>query len=175
MGSMCSSQPLVMETEADPKRLVTQFSKLTSLKKQFEFICQLGNGAFGKVRLYRDIYFKDMLYAIKTLKKEGIPKAQYDLLIAEVKILSELDHPNIVKYYGTFEDGLYLHIVMEYLKGDDLTKIITLKDYNDLDERDMCQIIHQLLKAVLFIHNKNIVHRDIKPENILFGKKNCFE
>ena len=83
---MCSSQPLVMETEADPKRLVTQFSKLTSLKKQFEFICQLGNGAFGKVRLYRDIYFKDMLYAIKTLKKEGIPKAQYDLLIAEVKI-----------------------------------------------------------------------------------------
>ena len=171
MGSMCSSQPLVMETEADPKRLVTQFSKLTSLKKQFEFICQLGNGAFGKVRLYRDIYFKDMLYAIKTLKKEGIPKAQYDLLIAEVKILSELDHPNIVKYYGTFEDGLYLHIVMEYLKGDDLTKIITLKDYNDLDERDMCQIIHQLLKAVLFIHNKNIVHRDIKPENILFGKK----
>ena len=53
---MCSNKPIVIETEADPKHLVTKFSKLTSLKKQFEFICQLGNGAFGKVRLYRDIY-----------------------------------------------------------------------------------------------------------------------
>ena len=171
MGSMCSNKPIVIETEADPKHLVTKFSKLTSLKKQFEFICQLGNGAFGKVRLYRDIYYKDMLYAIKTLKKEGIPKVLYNCLIAEVKILSELDHPNIVKYYGTFEDAYYLHIVMEYLKGDNLNKIITLKDYNELDEQEMAQIIHQLLKALLFIHNKNIVHRDIKPENIVFGKK----
>ena len=168
---MCSNKPIVIETEADPKHLVTKFSKLTSLKKQFEFICQLGNGAFGKVRLYRDIYYKDMLYAIKTLKKEGIPKVLYNCLIAEVKILSELDHPNIVKYYGTFEDAYYLHIVMEYLKGDNLNKIITLKDYNELDEQEMAQIIHQLLKALLFIHNKNIVHRDIKPENIVFGKK----
>ena len=171
MGSMCSNKPIVIETEADPKHLVTKFSKLTSLKKQFEFICQLGNGAFGKVRLYRDIYYKDMLYAIKTLKKEGIPKVLYNCLIAEVKILSELDHPNIVKYYGTFEDAYYLHIVMEYLKGDNLNKIITLRDYNELDEQEMAQIIHQLLKALLFIHNKNIVHRDIKPENIVFGKK----
>lgn len=171
MGSICSNKPIVIETEADPKHLVTKFSKLTSLKKQFEFICQLGNGAFGKVRLYRDIYYKDMLYAIKTLKKEGIPKVLYNCLIAEVKILSELDHPNIVKYYGTFEDAYYLHIVMEYLKGDNLNKIITLKDYNELDEQEMAQIIHQLLKALLFIHNKNIVHRDIKPENIVFGKK----
>ena len=168
---MCSNKPIVIETEADPKHLVTKFSKLTSLKKKFEFICQLGNGAFGKVRLYRDIYYKDMLYAIKTLKKEGIPKVLYNCLIAEVKILSELDHPNIVKYYGTFEDAYYLHIVMEYLKGDNLNKIITLKDYNELDEQEMAQIIHQLLKALLFIHNKNIVHRDIKPENIVFGKK----
>ena len=168
---MCSNKPIVIETEADPKHLVTKFSKLTSLKKKFEFICQLGNGAFGKVRLYRDIYYKDMLYAIKTLKKEGIPKVLYNCLIAEVKILSELDHPNIVEYYGTFEDAYYLHIVMEYLKGDNLNKIITLKDYNELDEQEMAQIIHQLLKALLFIHNKNIVHRDIKPENIVFGKK----
>lgn len=171
MGSICSNKPIVIEAEADPQKLVTKFSKLTSLKKQFEFICQLGNGAFGKVRLYRDIYYKDMLYAIKTLKKEGIPKLMYNCLIAEVKILSELDHPNIVKYYGTFEDAYYLHIVMEYLKGDNLNKIITLKDYNELDEKEMCLIIHQLLKALLFIHNKNIVHRDIKPENIVFGKK----
>ena len=103
MGNLCSNRPLVLETQADPSKLVTQFSKLTSLKEKFEFISQIGNGAFVKVRLYRDIYYKNMLYAIKTLKKEGIPQELYTCLKAEVQILSELDHPNIVKYYGTFE------------------------------------------------------------------------
>ena len=64
---------------------------------------------------------------------------------------------------------------MEYLKGHDLSKIISLKDYNDFNENQMGQIIHQLLKALSFIHSNNIIHRDIKPENILFSdKRNIF-
>ena len=90
---------------------------------------------------------------------------------SEVDILSNLDHPNIVKYFGTFEDEFFIHIVMEYLKGHDLDRIISLKNYTGLDEKNMCQIIQQLLKALAFIHSKNIIHRDIKPENILFSNK----
>jgi calcium-dependent protein kinase len=88
-----------------------------------------------------------------------------------VNILSNLDHPNIVKYFGVFEDDYYVHIVMEYLKGYDLYKIISLKKYTGFDEKDMCEIIQQLLKALSFIHSQNIIHRDIKPENILFANK----
>ena len=131
----------------------------------------LGHGTFGKVRLYRDRNYKDLLFAIKTLKKEGIPPYQFKLLKSEVEILSDLDHPNIVKYYGTFEDDYYIHILMEYLKGQDLNKIIALKKYTGFEEKDMANIIEQLLKALSFIHSKNIVHRDIKPENILFSNK----
>ena len=146
-------------------------SKNTDVRKNYEFISMLGNGSYGKVRLYRDRNYKDLLFAIKTLKKEGIPQYQFNLIKSEVNILSNLDHPNIVKYFGVFEDDWYIHIVMEYLKGFDLYKIITLKKYTGFDEKDMCEIIQQLLKALSFIHSQNIIHRDIKPENILFANK----
>ena len=156
------------------KRRVTE-SKNKDIRKNYEFISMLGNGTFGKVRLYRDKNYKELLFAIKTLKKEGISSYQFNLLKREVDILSNMDHPYIVKYFGIFEDEHFIHIVMEYLKGHDLSKIISLKDYNDFNENQMGQIIHQLLKALSFIHSKNIIHRDIKPENILFSdKKNIF-
>ena len=134
----------------------------------------LGNGAFGKVRLYRNKNDKSLLYAIKTLKKKNIPYYEFKLIKTEVDILSELDHPNIVNYFGTFEDEFYIHIIMEYLKGDNLFKVISVKNYTGFDEQDMSNIIFQLVKALFFIHNKNIVHRDIKPENILFSDKKDF-
>ena len=156
------------------KRRVTE-SKNKDIRKNYEFISMLGNGTFGKVRLYRDKNYKELLFAIKTLKKEGISSYQFNLLKREVDILSNMDHPYIVKYFGIFEDDHFIHIVMEYLKGHDLSKIISLKDYNDFNENQMGQIIHQLLKALSFIHSKNIIHRDIKPENILFSdKRNIF-
>ena len=156
------------------KRRVTE-SKNKDIRKNYEFISILGNGTFGKVRLYRDKNYKELLFAIKTLKKEGISSYQFNSLKREVDILSNMDHPYIVKYFGIFEDEHFIHIVMEYLKGHDLSKIISLKDYNDFNENQMGQIIHQLLKALSFIHSKNIIHRDIKPENILFSdKRNIF-
>ena len=155
------------------KRRVSE-SKNFDIRKNYEFISILGNGAFGKVRLYRDKHNKDLLFAIKTLKKEGISSYEFILLKNEINILSNLDHPNIVKYFGVYEDDYYVHIVMEYLKGYDLYKIIALKNYHDFDEKDMCEIIYQLLKALSFIHSQNIIHRDIKPENMIFANKKDF-
>ena len=166
----CSNANDDLEIKRAAKRRVTQ-SKNKDIRKSYEFISMLGTGTFGKVRLYRDKNYKELLFAIKTLKKEGIPQYQFNLLKSEVNILSNLDHPNIVKYFGTFEDEFFIHIVMEYLKGHDLDKIISLKNYTGFDEKNMCQIIQQLLKALAFIHSKNIIHRDIKPENVLFSNK----
>ena len=172
MGCGTSNETKEKEVEKQKKQ-VSQFSNY-NIKKNFEFISMLGNGAFGKVRLYRDKNYKELLFAIKTMKKKGIDKTSFQLLKSEVKILSELDHPNIVKYFGTFEDEYYIHILMEFLRGYDLYKIISLKDYTGIDEKDMSNIIYYLLKALLFIHSKNIVHRDLKPENILFSNKDDY-
>ena len=173
MGCIVSSSNSKGIISVNPEKIKKRVIQPTNtdIRKNYEFISMLGHGQFGKVRLYRDRNYKDLLFAIKTLKKEGIPPCQFDLLKSEVSILSDLDHPNIVKYFGTFEDDFYIHILMEYLKGHDLNKIISLKKYTGFDEKDMAKIIEQLLKALAFIHSKKIIHRDIKPENILFSNK----
>ena len=173
MGCVVSSSNnkgiINIDEEKLKKRVIQQTN--SDIRKNYEFISMLGHGQFGKVRLYRDKNNKDLLFAIKTLKKKGISAFKFNLLKSEVSILSDLDHPNIVKYFGTFEDDYYIHILMEYLKGYDLDKIINLKKYTGFSEKDMARIIEQLLKALAFIHSKQIVHRDIKPENILFSNK----
>ena len=166
----CSHSDVQEQGKGKIKRKVSIYSG-GDVKQNYELIYVLGTGAFGKVRLYRDRTNNELLYAIKTLKKEGITKTQYELIQSEISILSKLDHPNIVKYFGTFEDDFYLHIMMEYLNGHDLFKIITLKDYTKIEEKDMSQITYKIFKTLIFLHTKKIVHRDIKPENLLFSNK----
>ena len=179
MGNCCTKQDVI---EIDSARstqgssshrnssiLFEKFSKQTDYKKKYEYIQMLGSGSFGKVRLYVDRQCKTLRYAIKTLKKDFLNKHMIDSIEREVDILRSLDHPNIVKYFETYEDDHFIHIVMEYIPGDNLFKVITNKKYFKFTEKEICQIMTCLLKAVLFLHHNNIVHRDIKPENILFS------
>lgn len=151
------------------------FSKQDDYKKKYEYISILGNGGFGKVRLYRDREAKELKFAIKTIKKDLLNAHNIKSLIEEVKILRNLDHPNIVKYFETYEDDAYIHIVMEYIPGDNLFKIVTNRKYYHFKEADASEIMKCLLKAVMFLHKMNIVHRDIKPDNILFSLPGNYE
>ena len=79
----------------------------------------LGTGAFGKVFLSQSIHNPDMFVAIKVLDKQ---KMQFNMQMVkdEMAILQRLDHPNIVKYYETYNDKSYIYLVQEYIKGKQL-------------------------------------------------------
>lgn len=172
MGGACVKRPNV-KINKKPNEL-DRLTKSVNIRERYEPISLLGNGAFGKVRLFRSKTSKDLRFAIKTIKKENMPKELFNFLIDEVKIIAKMDHPNIVKYYETYEDENYVHIVMEYLQGEDLFKLILAKKNDNFSEKDIADIISCLMKAVAYIHNQKIVHRDIKPENILFSKTNNY-
>jgi calcium-dependent protein kinase len=176
MGSCCTKRDNMTITSRRSSNaskrgsiLLEKYSRVADFKKKYEYISILGNGGFGKVRLYRDRGIKEMKFAIKTLKKDFLNPHNIQSLKTEVIILKELDHPNIVKYFETYEDDYYLNIVMEYIPGENLFKVITNRKYNKFCEKDAAEILTCLFKAILFLHKNNIVHRDIKPENILFS------
>merc|ERR1740139_1369647 len=62
--------------------------------------------------------------AIKVLDKQKL-RDNVDLIMEEVAILNTLDHPNIVKYYETYDDNKYIYLVMEYISGVQLFVKIT--------------------------------------------------
>lgn len=62
--------------------------------------------------------------AIKVLDKQKL-KENIDCIMEEVGILNQLDHPNIVKYYETYDDQKYIYLVMEYISGYQLFELIT--------------------------------------------------
>ena len=151
------------------KQTLVKCSKTVDYKTKYQYVSTIGSGSFGLVRLYKDKDCKSLKYAIKTLKKDFFNQFSIDSIIREIDILRSLDHPNIVKYFETYEDDYYLHIVMEYIPGDNLFKMISNKKSIHFTEKDINQILLFLLKSVAFLHHNEIVHRDLKPENILFS------
>ena len=154
--------------------ILDKFSIQKDFRKKYEYQSLIGSGAFGKVRLYVDRDSKSFKYAIKTIKKNIFKRHSIESIKREVDILRSLDHPNIVKYFETYEDECYLHIVMEYIAGDNLFRVLTDQKGFKFTERTISKIMTCLLKAVLFLHHNGIIHRDIKPENIVFVEPDNF-
>jgi calcium-dependent protein kinase len=83
----------------------------------------LGAGAYGKVFLSENIADPSFKVAIKVLNKAKLKDHLYTIR-EEVRILTELDHPNIVKYFETYDDTKYIYLVMEYCPGGELFDMI---------------------------------------------------
>ncbi|CAD8152911.1 unnamed protein product [Paramecium octaurelia] len=96
-------------------------------------------------------------------------REQFYLVLRELDILTQLDHPNIIKVFEEYEDDMYYHFVMEYCSGGELLERIVEKGY--IGESESKVIMQQLFSAINYLHSMGIAHRDLKPENILFASK----
>lgn len=88
--------------------------------------------------------------------------------------MKKVDHPNIVKFYETYHDEKYLHIVMEYVEGVGLSNFCEdrFSVNRNFSEIEVAYIIRKLFTALNHMHSLNIIHRDVKPENIMINEEN---
>ena len=139
------------------------------IRKIYKFKDVLGGGHFGTVRIgfRRNEPAPHRLYAIKSICKKHLSPKDLEELTKEVDIISSLDHPNIIKFYETYHDKFYFHIVMELCTGKDLFEKIRACN-GKIQERKVGIVIMKVLHAISYCHARGITHRDLKPENILF-------
>ncbi len=133
---------------------------------KYKILKKLGSGGFGTVYLAEDTFLK----SYRALKIPHGLISQKDKLLEESEVQTKLlDHPNIVKLLTVdiIDDNIVM--VMEYIDGTDLEKIID--DSVKLNLKRALEYFKQILSALGYAHENKILHRDIRPSNILITKK----
>lgn len=144
--------------------------ELAHLFPEYDLLKQVGQGGMGTVFKARE---KEggRLVAIKVLAPFLSSDEQYvRRFFREAKNLQKLDHPNIVASYGAGEAGEYKYLLMEYVQGAPLSRI--LKKRGKIRELQALKIVRDVAAGLDYAWQHRIIHRDVKPENIMVGQDN---
>ena len=149
----------------------TQKQKQTNSlhKNNFKFLYVIGKGGFGRVWKIQSKKTK-VKYALKEMSKlKIIDKKSEKSINSEREFLSKLNHPFIVNMHYAFQDKENLYLVMDLLNGGDLR--FHISRYRKFSEEQTRFFIANMVYALEYIHENNVIHRDIKPENLVLDEK----
>jgi serine/threonine-protein kinase len=132
---------------------------------EFALIRKLGEGAMGAVYKARQISFNRTV-ALKVLFPHVARNPKLvERLYREARAMALLDHPNIIQAYAVGEEHGCPYVAMEYVRGDNLQKL--LNKLGRLDVADAVHIAIACARGLAYAHRQDMIHRDIKPDNIL--------
>ncbi|KAL1907183.1 Protein kinase of the Mitotic Exit Network [Sporothrix stenoceras] len=127
----------------------------------------IGKGAFGSV--YKAFNWgTGEAVAVKQIKLTDLPKSELRMIEAEIDLLKNLHHDNIVKYIGFVKSVDCLNIILEYCENGSLHSIC--KAYGKFPENLVGVYMTQVLQGLQYLHDQGVIHRDIKGANILTTK-----
>jgi len=122
----------------------------------------LGRGTFGVV-------FLGERAGERVAVKRAPANQTFNNVRLEAKLLQGLQHPHIVRHVGHFEDGSgrapKLYLVLELCEGPDLQRLLDVR--GALQEAEARHLLAQLIEALCYLRQRQVIHRDIKPANCL--------
>jgi serine/threonine protein kinase len=124
----------------------------------------IGQGGMGQV--FKGIH--EMLGRESAIKVLPLQKANDESIAnfrREIRTQARLDHPNLVRAFDAGEDGGVHFLVVEYVPGTDLRRLVRTKGH--LDVQQAANVIKQAAEGLAHAHSHGLIHRDIKPGNIL--------
>lgn len=134
---------------------------------KYHLIHPLGQGQFGRVyhALQDGAAGVQRSVAVKVLREDR--REMYALFLDEVKVISQLQSPNIAQYLDSDYDQEHgiIYLVMELIEGQSLAEL--MDDEGELEPERALDLAAQLLIALEEAHAARVVHRDLKPANIM--------
>lgn len=154
----------VKEIRGGTRTLTNRFvtKVIGSISEHYKLLKAIGTTSTGTMLLAEDLH-TGVLRAIKEVSK-SIVKDLPDIG-REISILSDLDHPNIVKIVQTVETSINYYIVFEYLSGNTLR----LRMKRNGNEIILSRYMRDILSAVYYMHIQGITHCNICPQSILLS------
>lgn len=139
----------------------------------YEVLCVIGTGKFGTCYKVKN-KLSNKIFVWKAIDYSDMDEDRRQQLISEIKILKQLSHPNIVKYFNHIVNKAThtLYIIMENCDGGDLAQMIRkcAQSQCHFEETFIWRVLYQLSKALQGCHShkstSTILHRDIKPANV---------
>jgi serine/threonine protein kinase len=145
------------------------------LKDRYRLIEQIGAGGMAVIYKAQDMEL-GRLVAVKVLRPSLVGDPEFLMRFRrEAQAAANLSHPNIVTVHDVGQDGPKTHfIVMEYVDGQDLKKLIRSRE-EPFGVDAALAIIVEVCKGVGYAHRAGLVHCDIKPQNILVTPDNSIK
>jgi serine/threonine protein kinase len=132
---------------------------------KYKLLELLGKGGMGSVFLGEHVMMNRRV-ALKIIPRHiGKDPVGLERFLAEARTIAALDHPNIVQAYSVDNESDLYYLVMEYVEGLDLQRLVEAE--GPLDCASAVDYIRQAADGLAHSHNRKMVHCDIKPSNLI--------
>lgn len=144
------------------------YHKGEKITDYYKFEEELGAGSFAVVKSAVNKKTGELV-AVKIINRQEMEEDDEVALQSEIEILSNCDHPNVVKMYEVFDESDFMYIVLECMTAGELfDRIVEKESYS---EKEAADTILPIVDAIRYCHENGIIHRDLKPENLLYETK----
>jgi serine/threonine protein kinase len=135
----------------------------------YEILKELGRGGMGVVYLARNLLM-DRLEVLKVMSRALVGRQDaVERFAQEIRSVARLNHPNVATAYTTLLLGDLLVLAMEYVEGDDLSKVV--KARGRLPVPLACFCVREAALGLQRGHELGLVHRDVKPGNLILSQQ----